>query len=481
MNRTISLCAIICAAIFFILSCQPTTQPDNPNDDPGNNTEQPENPKDTTGNNGPDNPTDSTGTNNPENPSEPPVLTLEAEQVSASFFGEKIQIAYTVQNPVEGGVLTVTIPESNDWITANVDKVNSTIKLTISDNISQQEEARSEVLTAVYTYGEESVKAYFNVIQEGVVYDFRHEIETAEFIWYNPKGDLANYYIIMKDVNGVKIDFDLFSEVWTEDQLPAEGVYVAAECNQETSFTYCNYCTYIMDNATNYITDALSGDIIIKREDANIIINALLTDDKGAVHLIIYKNDDNGPINGTIESNLASDWNATVDGAAAGGIVLWYHGSGYTANSNTWKFQIWPLEGTKPKDYVFFGEIYTSKDVNFNTGLGNLVLTMDAEDTGAPNTYSEGVTGYMGSWLLQVHSVENNIVTYGAQTPIKDGTITFTLNDDGTYDIQLNVLDDNTETPHQVNILFENTPIEYINETGKASASRKSMTMKRAR
>ncbi len=466
MKQYFKLIALLLTATALLWACQPSQEPED--DKPGQ--EQPDNP---------DNP------DNPEDPTEQPTIVLESEQVTASFFGETIAIPYTINNPVEGGTIAVNIPDSNDWIDVEVTQDN--ILLNIAENISNGEEARNDILVAVYTYGEESVKAYFNVIQEGVAYDQKHEISYIEFLWYYPKGELANYYITMSDANGIKIDFDLFSEVWTEDQLPAEGVYLPAECGEEGSFTFCNFCTYYLDRANGIEAGFPEGQIIIRREQEEIILNAYLIDDYGTSHLIVYKTDEGNIVDGTIESNLASDWNATVDGAALGGMTLYYYGPGYTDNSNAWGFEIRNYENLKPKDYEFYGEMYTITDIDLNTaqegGLDGLVLTMDSEAVGAPNTYSEGMSGYGGSWLFQVYEITGNQIVYGAQTPLKDGTITFTQNEDGTYDIQLNVLDDNYDTPHNVNVLFDNTPINFVDYTAAEGYSMKqqSVTGKRSR
>ncbi len=455
MKMNFKVLALLFATVAMLWACNPEQTPDDnkPNQDqPGNN----ETPGDTT-----------------DTPAADPVIEFaDGGQLSAAWASRNISIGYTIKNPVEGGVLTVVIPKDATWITEGIAN-DSTINLTLEDNI--ESDSRNSVVSVVYKYGEKELKAFFNVIQEGVQYTYIHKIVASEFLWCGSSGGIDNTYsnflinLRCEDYTTAKEDqynicFDIYTAEKPEDDLPFAGVYTAAPNRKETDFTYSNVNSYVDQySAGKHIFSAgfIAGECIIFREGDAFSIRALVTDEYENVHLIIYDTDDNEVIDATIESNLASDWIATVDGAAMEGMVIQY--LGYTDNSYAYRFQIWP-EYLEPKDYVFFGEFYTSKDIDIElTGIPNgYTLTLDKEGVGAPNTYSEGRTGTQGSWILQAHHNEGNMTYFGAQTPLKDGTITFTLNENGTYDIQLDVMDDNTITPHKVQILFKGTPVTFV-------------------
>ncbi len=415
-----------------------------------------------------------------------PEIVVEDQQVVLPAEGGDYSLAFEIVNPKKDGVLDVTLSEGCDWIKVNGASTNE-VTLSYAENAATENRAATVILS--YKYGSNEVIVSVNMIQEFIAYDFKHEIVTAVFNWYGSTSgkdrNMSNFYIQMCDNTNPKapgshtIFFDLFTAEVPKDNVPVAGVYSPAECGEETDFTYCNYDTFIWEmnedgSAYKYLRGFVEGEIVITRDGGHLSIRALLTDEKGSVHYIKYDGDPE-IVDGTVESNLASDWNATVNGSEAGPAMAVFHGDGYTANSNTWQFQIWPEE-CEPKDYVFFAEFYTPTDVNLETGFPDgIKFTMDEEDAGAPYTYSEGFSGFQGTWLLQVYEVTGVSLTFGAQTPLKEGSISFKLNDDGTYDMHIEAVDDNRETPHHINVLFDNIKVEFLDPSETASVSRSSV------
>ncbi len=411
-----------------------------------------------------------------------PEVVTSTPQVVIPVEGGEYALEYEIVNPRDNGALDVVIPEGNDWLKVTGVSAEA-VTLMFSENTGT--ENRGANITLSYRYGTESVSVVVNVIQEFTICDYRHDIVSAVFNWYGSTGglndDMSNFYIQMCDnedpyaPGACTIFFDLYTSEVPKDNVPIAGVYSPAECGMETDFTYCNYDTFIWEmnadgSGYKYLYGFVAGEIEIVRDGGHLSIRALLTDESGKIHLIRYEGDPE-IVDGTVESNLASDWNATVDGSTTEAMAVCY-GDAITGTSNTWAFQIWPEECV-PKDYVFFGEFYTAKDVNHTTGFPDgMTLVMDEEGAGAPNTYSEGFSGFQGTWLLQVYAVDAVSLTFGAQTPLKDGSISFFLNSDGTYDIKIDAVDDNVEEPHHVNVTFDNIPVSFLDPSEVSGLSK---------
>lgn len=101
----------------------------------------------------------------PENPTpapkpepEPAVVTLATEAVEASFEGEELSIAYTIENPVEGAELGFNT--AADWVT-NLSATESEIRFTVEPNTL--EEPRTATVTI--SYNEVSEAAEFTITQ----------------------------------------------------------------------------------------------------------------------------------------------------------------------------------------------------------------------------------------------------------------------------------------------------------------------------
>ena len=93
--------------------------------------------------------------------------TISADNVDIAYNAENGSIAYTINNPIDGGVLTATT--ENDWLTLG--EVGTTIPFTCSAN--EINTARTATVTLTYTYNREAVSKDLTITQAAapVVYN----------------------------------------------------------------------------------------------------------------------------------------------------------------------------------------------------------------------------------------------------------------------------------------------------------------------
>ena len=142
-------------------------------------------------------------------------------------------------------------------------------------------------------------------------------------------------------------------------------------------------------------------------------------------------------------STFDSDFTADLTEAEA---VATFFGDYSNSGTNNWTLMI--ISDTQ----VFFADIYTSSSYNEDTGLpaGHFTMGTDyAENTFIPGSdaSTSSYTYWLGTCFYHRQGYESYI---DPKSLITDGTIDITINEDGTYTIVFNCIDDNPTEPHTI-------------------------------
>ncbi len=466
------LCAAFCATMIAVTACEPQN-PEQP-DDPGN-TEQPDNPNPEEPNPeepDPENP-------NPEEPEKPAVpeivITTSNGQISINAAGGELSFDYEITNPAEDGVVTLEIPETNEWITSPVID-NKSITITVAENTVA--ESRSELLTVRYTYRDSSVTAPVNIIQEaGVDEDVIRCTDAASYFHgreFTP--GFYTYYLMLgtgsieeEEPNAVYYCFNLCNLDLSEDRSPIPGTYDMVPYEEWTDFTFDDWNTYAYssDEEGNYYEYSfVDGSADIKKDGNVYTINITLTDDLGEVHSIRY----NGEIAITdltadreYYSTLEEDLNLDISGTHE--VISWFYGDYYEVNMNNYMFVFSTPEMAHDDIYLVF-EILTPIDENLSDGFQS--LTFDSwydYTTSSEYLYIPGASNHSYSWVLTIDEYDaefDQFTIKSPKAPFYEGSLTITSNDDGTINMSAIGYDDKG---FEINIHGENMPLLLLDSS----------------
>ncbi len=391
-----------------------------------------------------------------------PSIILENEGLlSVSFEATEVSMAYSIDKPVEGAVLTVEVPEDNSWLEVEVSDMS--INFSITEN--QEQDSRSEMMTVRYTYGDKSVKNYITVNQASSEYEKVYDANFGGCIWYgnvySTDPNLTKYNVMLETEDGIIACLDLNAPVDTEDMLPPAGEYKGYEYRLEEGYSLSTgpysttyICQYFDDsNTPDYIAiGALESHVSITRDGDVYTIKASIVDDRtGRAYMVRYT----GKMevdNGLVESTLTSDIDKKYD-AAALGLTAEYGVYDTGASSNYWIIYIMGEEMSVGQPVVYL-ELVTASDVMTPASLAGTYTVGGADWT--PGTFLPGSYGYDGTWYLEVSALAGGQAYAEIQAPITAGTVNVGVNADGTLNITLDGVDDHDTNPHKVKVVLDN-------------------------
>lgn len=245
----------------------------------------------------------------PDGPDAPtPELELAGGNVTltVSAEGGTQSITYNITNPVDGGVIEAVPADS--WInTISVDEANKTISFNVDPN--EVAEARSQLLSVTYTYGEGLVvKKEMNVIQNaGMAYDYVYEMTSFSSMWYGDMYGLNgenNYYTWISDmpfteegytqVGGNYYLFDIYGPFPDDETAPVipAGTYTLGEYGATAEWTFSpDYSKAVRYNeeGLDYQAEFADGTLTVAYDsDGNVVMEAILTDTEGKMHHLTY-------------------------------------------------------------------------------------------------------------------------------------------------------------------------------------------------
>ncbi len=384
-------------------------------------------------------------------------------QLSFTFEKGERAIDYTIVNPVEGGRLTVSVPEDAMWLTATV--AETCINVAVTEN--SMDDSRSAMLTLLYTYGDASVKNYINVIQETLEFDYVIDASSCVCTWYgNPEHnpDMTNYNLLLKTTDGVIVSLDLLAPEETEDQLSPVGEYIAYEYGSEEglalsvgAYAYSYLYKITPDYDYEYdVTADLGSVVLVDRDGDTFTVKAsIVAYETGQKFLVRYTGEmvaDNGLINSSLKEDFSKTYNAAELGVTAFGGCYSQDGT----DSKYWNVYIGPEDYKLGDPYVFM-EFFTAGDITVPKKLvGVYTADPDFETNMAPNTFIPGSAGYSGTWFAEVGEITEISAYAGAEAPIMTGTFEFVLNTDGSLNLIIDGYDDNYIHPNHVYVEITN-------------------------
>lgn len=243
------------------------------------------------------------GCEKPEPPAPDPELNMVSQTVQAVYEGGEYEIAYTLDNPVEGCEIE-PVPEV-DWIGGFDFSQEGKIAFTVEANFSKEQREGSIVVS--YDYGDGLFqRGRVNVVQDGCPYDYIFNATKAFGSYYEGDGD---YYTYLSDLGvdeegyplagGTYYLFDIYVSTpysGSGDVAAPEGTYVFSEDGDDyVSLDYSEWFK-MDDSGSDYEVSGSyeSGTLTISKDDSgNWVYRAELTDDEGRTHLVLYT----GPVN----------------------------------------------------------------------------------------------------------------------------------------------------------------------------------------
>lgn len=267
---------------------------------------------------------------------------------------------------------------------------------------------------------------------------FGDEPEVVEFtaLYFDGTyyGD-GNYYIVVSDADatgdfgvdgGTYYCFDIYAGEETEDLSVPNGIYTFDPSNSLADGTFTEEYGYgylLTDGVPTWYYYAEGSKITVS--DNKIVAELILTD--GAKHIVTYEGSltlAGTGISGDIELN-ETGWDVFVE----------YYGQYYTDETDNYYVNIYEDMETGNGRYFVLDLL-----ADYATCVDHSGTFTAAEDFGI-NTF---VTGYLdggflaGSWYAEL---ENGAAS-GAMAPLTEGTVTVTLNDDGTQTYTFDCVDD---------------------------------------
>lgn len=389
---------------------------------------------------------------------ESPSVTLqEAGPIPA--IGGEFTVSYTVENPVGGAMVSASVPSEITWISGIDCSVDGQVSMTVSENTEEQE--RSALMTLAYTYEGGEVEESITLTQSAA------EAEDNDTTYMEATAISGTYYAASAEIPVNRFAFilartdepvdseDYYRFVLYSDETPDGGMappagtytlstgFNAGTVDADSSFV----CTG-SDTASPETVGFSECTVTISGEGDLYDYDIRLTDADGMPHRISYSGpviltDGSGEDEQNYTSTFDSDFTADLTGAEA---VATFFGDYSNSGTNNWTLMI--MSDTQ----VFFADIYTSSSYNEDTGLpaGHFTMGTDyAENTFIPGSdaSTSSYTYWLGTCFYHRQGYESYI---DPKSLITDGTIDITINEDGTYTIVFNCIDDNPTEPHTI-------------------------------
>lgn len=216
-------------------------------------------------------------------------------------------IEYSITNPVEGGIIEA-IP-AEDWINSiNCDTENQ-IVFNVDPHTAQIDapEARSQILTVTYTYGDGLViKCDINIIQNGgIIYDYEWEMSELNCKWEGDYYSSQKYYLCISDLpwsedkvkpGGTYYQFQIIGQKPEDEEnprIPAGTYTLGAEIAGYELWTFdpmfSTAFRYDEAGHVEWQANWTEGTVSISYEGDQMIVDCQLTDADGKTHHAAYR------------------------------------------------------------------------------------------------------------------------------------------------------------------------------------------------
>lgn len=237
---------------------------------------------------------------------EAPELSLESASADVSAEGsESGTVGYTVTNPSSDGVVSVTVEDDVDWVSAEVDKDASLVRYSVAAN--KTTEARSAVLTVSYPGASDVEFTVNQAAGTGSAYDYEWNIASFASTWYGDQygnNGEHNYYTTLYDMplasDGTKQEgcsyfiFDLYAGAPEDESAPMipAGTYALGDTGtEEWTFSSFSRAVLYSGTANEVFANFKDGTLTVSYEGTTLNIDGVLTDADGKTHHLTYSGD----------------------------------------------------------------------------------------------------------------------------------------------------------------------------------------------
>lgn len=243
--------------------------------------------------------------NNGETPAADPELTITSEStVSVPAAGGDFEITYEITDPADGGKVTAETDAA--WISDLSAKTSGKVTFKVIKN--SETEARSASVVVTYAYGDQKISKEVAVEQEAGEatqgYDYDKTILGYMGVHYGDMGTNSLYFALilsdmeleggmMPQAGSTLYTIEYFAPVdaqlsFSEDRWyvePYEGTFELSQTDGTANTMGPKSKVLFPDNTTASFID---GTLTVSKEGDNYILEAVLTDEKGMTHHIVY-------------------------------------------------------------------------------------------------------------------------------------------------------------------------------------------------
>ncbi len=410
-------------------------------------------------------------------PAEIVIVTSNA-QIIAESADTSVTFGYDIVNPRDNAVVTLEIPEANDWISNSViDQDARTVTLSLTQNFSA--EGRQEIVTVKYSYGKESVTQIASIIQEGASYDYSVECGWSKSLYYG-KGmvedlSLHCYYfrVSNNDFNAEtkartwRYSIDFYHAGESGSKLPEPGVYQMVEYGEEADYTFSTWGTkaeYIGEDlidGTDYEDyEFVEGIAVVEVVEGVYSVTAMLTDTQGKRHYVHYSGEPEVE-DATVLSTLEGD---VVEELYNYDIVLVDYGDYYNMGMNNWQLQIYA--GPSVGDFVLLLDVATPMSEDLSVITEPVLFESYYANSGIADCfYFPGEYKFKLSWLVTWGG--DGVDYISPYAAILGGSCLLEPNDDGTVKLTTDFID---QHGHKIKLTMDDMLIYYYPQYSSVSA-----------
>lgn len=406
------------------------------------------------------------GTDGPQNGADPVFKNVSQTEANLPEEGGTVTVTFEIENPVEGAQVEPVI--SVEWVTvASVDATSVSFTVAANESVEPRE-------TSIFVaYAD---KASFNLAinQAGAV--IRRTANALSSMYYGTEYSMVesdNFYTHISDkgfVDGYAqpdawyYRLDLYSAVqdYPRDEPSAliipNGTYNFDANNTTEPWTFsAGYSVYFTTTPDGQQGEqaTIDGGVVVVSDNklvADLIVN-------GEPHHIVYEGslqcqEARQPL---FYSTLTDDYQADYSNHD---LYLIHYGDFYECGYDNYMVAIQPKVETGIGDY-FSSEI-NSNGSGMGEGLaGTYTINRNYSLDGALQFLGGfNYNGYMmGTWFYNTPDGQY----YGDMAPIIDGTIEVVDNGDGTYTVNLDLVDD-ADSANSITGTWTGTPVIQVGE-----------------
>ena len=400
--------------------------------------------------------------NDPDNGGETlaPVLTLLTESLDVEATGGSAEVAYSVENPVEGVSVVASVEESVDWISAFDYSVEGKVSFTVAENTLT--EAREAVVTVAYEGAESKTVSVKQAAAE--ILKVKYALNEVSGLYYGNQyttsEDVFNYGLVLSNQSNVYdlfsgavvilpnsqyIFLDLYSSVASPNhsvtfKVP-NGVYnLDLENSTAANTAGAEYTELFVTNETESVETFFKSGTVTVTDD---LIEVLLVGEDDKTYHIKAPNKlvdntynwGNGSLTGEF-STLTSDLQVPFNNVDDLEIYGDNYGDYMFVGKNLWLVYL--------DDWATGDEfsLFIHADASKSAPIGTFPILADLSKEAALTGYIDSEGSGQGSFYYKLD--ENSEVVGFA--PLKSGTVTISVNEEGVATAQVEAKDDKGNT-----------------------------------